>query len=167
MRKFAVAAILLFAPFLCSAADSAAPQQQQKGEEKELADLLSIVQQETDVATKTRMNSDYVPGIVSVLEGDDLEALGIAKDHSRPNCEHVFTVAQGPERGHPRRFSNRSSTVSVQASGGQANQCLRVGLIKDAWSVRLHAVDEGFDSVGLVGFPPRCLLSLRLRQERA
>ena len=53
-------------------------QQQQKGEEKELAELLSIVKQETDVATKTRMNSDYVPGIVSVLEGDDLEALGIA-----------------------------------------------------------------------------------------
>jgi iron complex outermembrane receptor protein len=77
--------MLLFITFLCSAAESAAlhetepaPPQQQKGEEKELADLLSIVQQETDVATKTRMNSDYVPGIVSVLEGDDLEALGIA-----------------------------------------------------------------------------------------
>jgi len=48
-----------------------------QSEEKELADLLSIVQQETDVATKTRLNSDYVPGIVTVLEGDELEALGI------------------------------------------------------------------------------------------
>jgi iron complex outermembrane receptor protein len=76
MKPFAVfAAILLLAlPLFAVDAD----QQQQKGEEKELADLLSIVKQETDVATKTRMNSDYVPGIVSVLEGDDLEALGIA-----------------------------------------------------------------------------------------
>jgi iron complex outermembrane receptor protein len=43
-----------------------------------LAELMSIVAQETDVATKTRMNSDYVPGMVTVLEGDDLEALGVA-----------------------------------------------------------------------------------------
>jgi iron complex outermembrane receptor protein len=48
------------------------------GEEKELAELLSIMQEETAVATKTRMNSDYVPGIVTVLHGDELEALGIA-----------------------------------------------------------------------------------------
>ncbi|HEX7193221.1 MAG TPA: TonB-dependent receptor [Thermoanaerobaculia bacterium] len=74
MKKFVVTAALFLAlPLFAVEAD-----QQQKGEEKELADLLSIVKQETDVATKTRMNSDYVPGIVSVLEGDDLEALGIA-----------------------------------------------------------------------------------------
>ena len=46
-------------------------------EEKELAELMSIIEEETEVATKTRMNSDYVPGIVTVLEGDELEALGI------------------------------------------------------------------------------------------
>ncbi|HEX3109326.1 MAG TPA: TonB-dependent receptor [Thermoanaerobaculia bacterium] len=74
MKKFAVAAALLIALPLFGAESD----QQQKGEEKELAELLSIVQQETDVATKTRMNSDYVPGIVTVLEGDDLEALGVA-----------------------------------------------------------------------------------------
>src|SRR3954465_8989202 len=75
MKTFAVAAALLIAlPLFAIDAD----QQQQKGEEKELEELLSIVQQETDVATKTRMNSDYVPGIVTVLEGDELEALGIA-----------------------------------------------------------------------------------------
>src|ERR1051325_6891738 len=46
-------------------------------DEKELKDLLAVVQQETQLATKTRMNSDYVPGIVTVLDGNDLEALGI------------------------------------------------------------------------------------------
>src|ERR1043166_10083013 len=75
MKKFIVAVALLAAlPLFGDVID----QQKQKGEEKELAELLSIVQQETDVATKTRMNSDYVPGIVTVLEGDDLEALGVA-----------------------------------------------------------------------------------------
>jgi outer membrane receptor for ferrienterochelin and colicins len=47
-------------------------------EEGELEELMSIVEQETAVATKTRMNSDYVPGIVTVLNGDELAALGIA-----------------------------------------------------------------------------------------
>lgn len=46
-------------------------------EAHELAELLAIVAQETAVATKSRMNSDFVPGIVTVLHGDELEALGI------------------------------------------------------------------------------------------
>ena len=49
---------------------------QQTDEEKELAELMSVIEKETEIATKTRMNSDYVPGIVTVLEGDELEALG-------------------------------------------------------------------------------------------
>lgn len=64
---------LVIALLIALSARADAPQ----SEEKELADLLNIVQQETDVATKTRLNSDYVPGIVTVLEGDELEALGV------------------------------------------------------------------------------------------
>ena len=48
----------------------------QTTEDKELAELLSVIEQETEIATKSRMNSDYVPGIVTVLEGEELEALG-------------------------------------------------------------------------------------------
>ena len=44
--------------------------------EEEEAELLAVLQQETDIATKTRMNSDFVPGIVTILEGDRLRALG-------------------------------------------------------------------------------------------
>ena len=40
------------------------------------AELLAVLKQETDIATKTRMNSDFVPGIVSILDGDRLRALG-------------------------------------------------------------------------------------------
>src|SRR5262249_39378480 len=45
-------------------------------EEQELQELMNVLQQESEVATKTRMNSDYVPGILTVLAGDELEALG-------------------------------------------------------------------------------------------
>ena len=42
----------------------------------EEAELRAMLAEETAVATKTRVNSDFVPGIVTVLHGDELEALG-------------------------------------------------------------------------------------------
>src|SRR5438045_5730115 len=73
MRK----AVVFIALLLCTLQLRAGDPQKQTNEEKELQDLLSIVNEETAVATKTRINSDYVPGIVTVLEGDELEALGV------------------------------------------------------------------------------------------
>lgn len=46
-------------------------------DEPELAELLAIVAEETEIATKQKMNSDFVPGIVTVLHHDELEALGM------------------------------------------------------------------------------------------
>lgn len=46
-------------------------------DQQALQNLLSVLEEETKIATKTKMNSDYVPGIVTVLHGDQLEALGI------------------------------------------------------------------------------------------
>jgi len=42
----------------------------------ELGALLAQLADETEIATKTKMNADFVPGTVSVLRGEDLEALG-------------------------------------------------------------------------------------------
>lgn len=41
-----------------------------------LSELLSVVEEGTEIATQTRMNVDFVPGMVTVLEGDLLEGLG-------------------------------------------------------------------------------------------
>ena len=46
-------------------------------EEAELAALLDTLDELTEIATRNRMNSDYVPGMVSVLRGERLEAQGI------------------------------------------------------------------------------------------
>jgi iron complex outermembrane receptor protein len=43
----------------------------------EMAELMNIINEETEVATKTRMNSDYVPGVVTVLQGEELTLLGM------------------------------------------------------------------------------------------
>lgn len=42
-----------------------------------LLDLLQALEQETEIATKTKMNIDFVPGIVTVFYGDDLLARGV------------------------------------------------------------------------------------------
>jgi len=39
-------------------------------------DLMAVMEETTEIATKTRMNADWVPGIVTVLKGSDLEAQG-------------------------------------------------------------------------------------------
>jgi len=39
--------------------------------------LLEVIEKHTEIATKTRLNADFVPGIVSVLYGDELQARGI------------------------------------------------------------------------------------------
>ena len=69
MRKYGLALFLL-------AATAVFAQEPPQSEDAELAELMSVIEQETAIATKTRMNSDYVPGIVTVLEGDELDALG-------------------------------------------------------------------------------------------
>ena len=49
----------------------------QDDEEAAYAELLATLEQETAIVTKTRMNRDFVPGMVSVLEGERLMALGV------------------------------------------------------------------------------------------
>jgi iron complex outermembrane receptor protein len=44
--------------------------------EQALEDLLVVLEQETELATKTKLNIDFVPGMVSVLHGKDLVARG-------------------------------------------------------------------------------------------
>ena len=43
----------------------------------EETDLLAVLAETTEIATKTKMNADYVPGMVTVLKGIDLEAKGV------------------------------------------------------------------------------------------
>ncbi len=46
-------------------------------EESDMEALMGILDEETEIATKSKMNADYVPGMVTVLNGEDLELLGI------------------------------------------------------------------------------------------
>lgn len=62
---------------LGSAAWAQAPEQQAAySDEDLLSELLAVVDEGTELATATRMNVDFVPGMVTVLEADQMAALG-------------------------------------------------------------------------------------------
>ncbi|MES9979550.1 MAG: Plug domain-containing protein, partial [Candidatus Thiodiazotropha sp. 6PLUC5] len=64
-------AFVLLLPVFCQGlafADSNANQ--------DLRNLLSLLDSQTELATKSRMNADYVPGMASILYGDELLARG-------------------------------------------------------------------------------------------
>lgn len=44
---------------------------------EELQNLLQVLEQQTEIATKTRLNADYVPGLVTVLHSEELVELGV------------------------------------------------------------------------------------------
>ncbi|MCB1909117.1 MAG: TonB-dependent receptor [Rhodocyclaceae bacterium] len=47
-------------------------------DDTELLALLDLLHEQTMIATKTRMNADYVPGMVTVLHGEDMRIRGLA-----------------------------------------------------------------------------------------
>jgi iron complex outermembrane receptor protein len=49
---------------------------QYNDDEQDQAELLELLAEETDLATRTLQNADFVPGIVSVLQASELHALG-------------------------------------------------------------------------------------------
>ena len=46
-------------------------------DDEAMSNLLRIIENESEIATKNKMNTDFVPGMVTVLHGKDLEAMGI------------------------------------------------------------------------------------------
>lgn len=47
------------------------------GAQESIDDLINLIEAETAIATASRINADYVPGIFTVLRGDDLEERGL------------------------------------------------------------------------------------------
>ena len=93
MKRFVLSAVLLIVPISVAAQDlrqsdlrqSDLRQDLQQGsqaevpaeDEAELRKLLDVLEHHTEIATRTKLNADFVPGMVSVLYGDEIEARGI------------------------------------------------------------------------------------------
>jgi outer membrane receptor for ferrienterochelin and colicins len=79
---FIVALVFIHSPVL-SASSEADPgkedinQNQSDADEEEFTRLVQFIDKYTDIATKTKLNVDFVPGMVTVLRGEDLKVRGI------------------------------------------------------------------------------------------
>ena len=62
------ALLALFASYCVMAQDST--------EEDELNQFLDLLNQQTSIATKTRLNADFVPGMLSVLDAEQMQRRG-------------------------------------------------------------------------------------------
>lgn len=81
---YSLSLVVLFLPSLLFAVEVKKEEVAEKISEQEPAEdraelrrLLAIVEKHTEIATKTKLNADFVPGMVTVLLGDDLEARGV------------------------------------------------------------------------------------------
>ena len=66
--------------------------------------LLSVTEEETTIATRSKLNTDYVPGIVTVLRGNVLRARGAA------TVAEALALVPGIEASHD-RIGNQVSLV--------------------------------------------------------
>ena len=66
----------LFSALCCAGLSMVTPSTQADSDEQALVALMALLEQETRLATKTRMNADYVPGTAIVLYGQDARQSG-------------------------------------------------------------------------------------------
>ncbi|MDH5789744.1 MAG: TonB-dependent receptor plug domain-containing protein, partial [Nitrospinota bacterium] len=80
MRKFLITAnlkaIMIAICFLSYGVFVPTPLKADETDEAAL-DLLKVFDEATEIATKSKLNADYVPGMVTVLHGKDLQARGV------------------------------------------------------------------------------------------
>lgn len=76
MKKRVLAARWLMV--LCLITLNAGHVSAQSAEDSELAALMDLLNEQTDLATQTKMNADFVPGMVTVLHSDQLKRQGYA-----------------------------------------------------------------------------------------
>lgn len=64
-------------------------------EQNDVLQLEQVLQEATEIATKTRLNADYVPGNVTIVTGDTLKKLGIT-NLNQPNAFSIIAGMNSP-----------------------------------------------------------------------
>ncbi len=112
----------------------------------EKAQLLEFLEEQTELATKTRLNADYVPGIMTVLHGHDLEAKGIRTIWDAIELVPGITRSIGPG-GRPQLIvrglsaSMASGNVKVLLNGISVNTA-REGRADPVFSIPVEQVER-------------------------
>lgn len=103
--------------------------QQGTATDPELRDLMALLEDQTELATKTGMNADFIPGMATVLTGDDLLARGVRTVWEALGLVPGFTQSLEPtgERQVIARgvgFGYASGQIKVLLDGASMNASL-------------------------------------------
>lgn len=147
VARYVALLLFFFSPWSVSAAEGSAAE-----EDAALQALFGALEQETKIATHTKMNIDFVPGMVSVLYGKDLQDKGVR------NAGEALTLIPGVElslssdgqsqvfvRGIGTAFS--SGKIKVLLNGVPFNSTLSVA------TTSLHIPVEQLDRIEVIRGP--------------
>lgn len=139
-NRTAIFGALLFIPLMTSAADEEAP-----GAHDALQALLGALEQETKIATRTKMNVDFVPGMVSVLYGGDLLDRGVrtvAEALSQIPGIELSIASDGTSQVFVRGIGSvfASGKIKVMLNGVAFNSTLSVA--STALSIPVEQIDR-------------------------
>jgi outer membrane receptor for ferrienterochelin and colicins len=117
MKKF-IKLVCLMAPLSVLASD--------------VQDLESALEQTTQIATKTKLNIDFVPGTVSVISGNELKALGIINISQQNALDIIVGMDSSVNalRGSGPVFGGHGNKIKYMINGTQINSQLWGG---DPW----------------------------------
>ncbi len=103
-------------------------------EDQEMAELLAMLEEETELATQSKMNSDYVPGMVTLLHGDQLRSYGI-----KNVAEALNQVA-----GFYTSVNNEGNYITIVRGTGAALDVTNLKMLVDGVSIN-RPVDASAD----------------------
>ena len=130
IRIVRLAAILILSPVGCGLLMAAEPPalESEDADQAALSDLLTVIEDVSALATQTRLNADFVPGILTVLHGEELVALGVQ------TVWEALTLVPGVQIG---RNSNGARLVFIrglQHGNGNVKLLLNSVAMNNAYS---------------------------------
>lgn len=122
---------LLLLPVCVALAQTGTTLEDAAGDQAPLRDLLALIEQETELATRSGMNADYVPGMATILTGDDLLVRGVR------NVGEALTLVPGISDGM--EMSGERQILSRGVGFGYASGNLKILLDGVSMNSTLYA----------------------------
>ncbi|MCP5420050.1 MAG: TonB-dependent receptor [Gammaproteobacteria bacterium] len=141
-----------------------------------LGELMEVLDDSTEIATKSRLNADYVPGTVTVLQGRDLESLGMRTVWDALSLIPGVIINQGRReeyfvgvRGFNPPFNSGNIKVLLNSTPMSRDES---GLSSQALSIPIEQVDRiefirGPGAVLYGDFAYHGVLNILTRQDRS
>jgi len=129
-----------------AAANSPAEDELDISEEDAIQNILSMMRDQTEIATRTRMNADFVPGMITLLHGDELESSGIRTVFEALSLVPGMTIsinAQGKKTVMVRGFgvTSRSGDLKLMLNKIPLNMVL-TGNAEALFNIPVEQIDR-------------------------